>query len=381
VLVAMSGGVDSSVAAARLMAEGFDVVGVTLHLWDYPDDGSVKGRCCAPEDVHDARRVADVLGFPHYAFDRRELFEREVVAPFVESYLAGETPSPCVRCNRGVKMRELMHLADRLGASRVATGHYVRVVDGGEQGLELHRARDLAKDQSYFLHMLSDAVLRRLVFPLGDLDKPAVRAEALRLGLPGAAKGESQELCFVPTGRYDELVEARAQQRVRPGPILGPDGSVVGEHAGVHRFTVGQRRNLGVAVGSRAYVVDIDVESGAVRLGERSELACSEALVGELSLRDRVKLPFCSDVAVRYRGRTVRAEVVAAPDDGGDAPAGRALVRFHEPVHAVVPGQFAVFYDGDRVLGGGVIQKAHAVAVARVSGGTADEQGMARSVS
>jgi tRNA-uridine 2-sulfurtransferase len=358
VLVAMSGGVDSSVAAARLMAEGFDVVGVTLHLWDYPDDGSVKGRCCAPEDVHDARRVADVLGFPHYAFDRRELFEREVVAPFVESYLAGETPSPCVRCNRGVKMRELMHLADRLGASRVATGHYVRVIEG-EQGLELYRARDLAKDQSYFLHMLPDEVLRRLVFPLGDLDKPAVRAEALRLGLPGAAKGESQELCFVPTGRYDELVELRAKDRVRPGPILGPDGSVVGEHAGVHRFTVGQRRNLGVAVGSRAYVVDIDVESGAVRLGERTELAAGEALVGELSLRDRVKLPFHCDVAVRYRGRTVRAEVLAAEDGAApDGVAGRARVRFAEPVHAVVPGQFAVFYDGDRVLGGGVIQKA-----------------------
>jgi tRNA-specific 2-thiouridylase len=254
-------------------------------------------------------------------------------------------------------MRELMHLADRLGASRVATGHYVRVAES-ERGLDLYRARDLAKDQSYFLHMLQDAVLRRLVFPLGDLDKPAVRAEALRLGLPGAAKGESQELCFVPTGRYDELVELRAKDRVRPGPILGPDGSVVGEHAGVHRFTVGQRRNLGVAVGSRAYVVDIDVESGAVKLGERAELAAGEALVGELSLRDRVNLPFSCDVAVRYRGRTVRAEVVAAPDEAKDGATSRALVRFAEPVHAVVPGQFAVFYDGDRVLGGGVIQKA-----------------------
>jgi tRNA-specific 2-thiouridylase len=357
VIVAMSGGVDSSVAAARLMAQGYDVVGVTLHLWDYPDDGSVKGRCCAPEDVHDARRVADVLGFPHYAFDRRELFESEVVAPFVESYLAGETPSPCVRCNRGVKIRELVRLADRLGASRVATGHYVRIEEH-EGRMELFRAKDLGKDQSYFLHMLPDSTLRRLMFPLGDLGKPEVRAEALRLGLPGAKKGESQELCFVPTGRYDELVEFRAKDRVRPGPIVGPDGKVVGEHAGVHRFTVGQRRNLGVAVGARAYVVDIDVPSGTVRLGEREELACAEAWVGELSLRDRVKLPFLSDVSVRYRGKTVRAEVVAAdPAPQPSETPTSARVLFREPVHAVVPGQFAVFYDGERVLGGGVIQR------------------------
>lgn len=367
VLVAMSGGVDSSVAAARLMAQGYDVVGVTLHLWDYPDDGSVKGRCCAPEDVHDARRVADVLGFPHYAFDRRELFESEVVTPFVESYLAGETPSPCVRCNRGVKVRELIRLADRLGASRVATGHYVRVEERGGD-VELFRARDLAKDQSYFLHMLPDATLRRLMFPLGELGKPEVRAEALRLGLPGAKKGESQELCFVPTGRYDELVEARAAARVRPGPIVGPDGRVVGQHAGVHRFTVGQRRNLGVAVGARAYVVDIDVPSGTVRLGDRDELSCTEAWVSELSLRDRVRLPFSCEVAVRYRGRTVRARVEAdsaRSDSARPVGPGPVKVVFQGPVHAVVPGQFAVFYDGDRVLGGGVIEKA---VTARASG-------------
>ncbi|HYQ31092.1 MAG TPA: tRNA 2-thiouridine(34) synthase MnmA, partial [Polyangiaceae bacterium] len=219
VLIAMSGGVDSSVAAARLCAQGYDVVGVTLHLWDYPDDGSVKSRCCAPEDVHDARRVADLLGIPHYAFDRRELFQREVVAPFVESYLEGETPSPCVRCNRGVKIRELFQLADRLSAARVATGHYARVLANGTN-FELHRGRDHGKDQSYFLHMLGQDALSRLIFPLGDSDKPEIRAEALRLDLPGAQKGESQELCFVPTGRYDAFVAERAPERVRPGPIV-----------------------------------------------------------------------------------------------------------------------------------------------------------------
>src|SRR6187402_2661731 len=191
VLVAMSGGVDSSVAAALLLAQGYDIVGVTLHLWDYPDDGSTKGRCCAPEDVHDARRVADVLGFPHYAFDRRELFEREVVAPFVESYLAGETPSPCVRCNRGVKLRELVTLADRLDAPFIATGHYARIRQTAA-GPELFAAKDLAKDQSYFLHMLPLSTLSRLMFPLGELDKATVRAKAAELNLPGAHKGESQ---------------------------------------------------------------------------------------------------------------------------------------------------------------------------------------------
>ncbi len=346
-LIAMSGGVDSSVAAARLLADGWEVVGVTLHLWDYPDDGSVRGRCCAPEDIHDARRVADVLGIPHYAFDRRQEFEREIVTPFVESYLKGETPSPCVRCNRGVKMRELFRLADQLGAERVATGHYARIRREGEV-LQLLRARDTTKDQSYFLHMLGQPELMRLAFPLGDSEKHEVRAEAERLGLPGAGKGESQELCFVPTGRYDELVSARAADRLRPGPIVDADGRVVGSHGGVHRFTRGQRKNLGVALGERAFVVDIDAASATVRLGSREQLAASVAELDELSLATDVCLPLRAEVAVRYRGEAYPAEVRAAPGGG-------AQVRFDSPVRAVVPGQFAVFYQGDRVLGGGRI--------------------------
>src|SRR5882672_10678374 len=221
----MSGGVDSSVAAARLLEQGFDVVGVTLHLWDYPDDGSVRGRCCAPEDQHDARRVADQLGIAHYAFDRRELFAREVVDPFVESYLSGSTPSPCVSCNRSVKMLELFALADRLGASKVATGHYARVVHNGSRH-ELYRGRDAAKDQSYFLHTLSEAQLARLDFPLGEATKVEVRQDAQDRRLPGAEKGESQELCFVPKGRYDGFVEGRAKGRVRPGPLIDEAGRV-----------------------------------------------------------------------------------------------------------------------------------------------------------
>ncbi|HEY6078377.1 MAG TPA: tRNA 2-thiouridine(34) synthase MnmA [Polyangiaceae bacterium] len=355
ILVAMSGGVDSSVAAARLMAAGHDVVGVTLHLWDYPDDGSVKSRCCAPEDIHDARRVADALGFPHYAFDRRELFEREVIAPFVDGYLGGETPSPCVRCNRGVKLRELMTLADRLDASLVATGHYARIVRQGGRA-ELHRGRDASKDQSYFLHMLPEATLTRLCFPLGDSDKAEVRAEAQRLALPGAGKGESQELCFVPTGRYDTFVSERAGERLRPGPIVDESGREVGQHAGVHRFTIGQRRNLGVALGKPSYVVDIDPQQGRVSLGPVERLLASSASLAELSLASDVQLPLQAEVQVRYRGTPLPARIVAA--EGG------ARVHFEKPVQAVVPGQFAVFYAGERVLGGGLIRSAEAATLA-----------------
>ena len=346
----MSGGVDSSVAAARLLARGLDVVGVTLHLWDYPDDGSVKSRCCAPEDIHDARRVADVLGFPHYAFDRRELFRSEVVEPFVDAYLSGETPSPCVRCNRGVKIKELMHLADRLDADRVATGHYARVVED-EGRCELHRARDAAKDQSYFLHMLAEDVLRKLVFPLGEATKAEVREEAQRLGLAGAGKGESQELCFVPSGRYDAFVKERADGRLRPGPIIDGAGRVVGQHGGIHAFTVGQRRNLGVALGERAYVVGVDPESATVRLGRHEELLAQGAIVDDLSLCADLRLPAAVDVVVRYRGKPVACTLEAL--DGKSA-----LLRFGSPIQAVVPGQFAVFYRGDRALGGGLIRKA-----------------------
>lgn len=352
----MSGGVDSSVAAARLLAQGFDVVGVTLHLWDYPDDGSVKSRCCAPEDIHDARRVADALGFPHYAFDRRELFQREVVQPFVDGYLDGETPSPCVRCNRGVKIKELIQLADRLDASRVATGHYARLVER-EGRTELYRGKDASKDQSYFLHMLDQQTLSRLCFPLGDSDKAEVRAEAVKLDLPGAHKGESQELCFVPTGRYDSFVNERAQGRVRPGPIVDEHGKVVGQHEGVHKFTVGQRRNLGVALGKPSYVVGIDPEQGRIELGPVDKLMASSAELGDVSLAHDLSLPLSAQVQVRYRGKPLAARILKSP--------GGARVVFEQPVQAVVPGQFAVFYDGDRVLGGGLIKRAeHAVAAA-----------------
>jgi tRNA-specific 2-thiouridylase len=354
VLVAMSGGVDSSVAAARLVEQGHDVVGVTLHLWDYPDDGSVRGRCCAPEDLFDARRVADRLGIPHYTFDRRELFQREVVTPFVDAYLGGETPSPCVSCNRSVKLRELLALADDLGARTVATGHYARV-DTTRDPPELLRAVDRSKDQSYFLHMLQPAELARVIFPLGASTKAEVRASALALGLPGAGKGESQELCFVPQGRYDQFVAERANGRLAPGSIVNEAGTELGQHSGIHRFTIGQRRHLGVAVGERAYVVDIDAGSQRVTLGTRERLLAHGARLDQVSLMPDVRVPFSSDAVVRYRGQPVGVRVTRL--DSGALEA-----AFTSPVHAVVPGQVMVFYTGERVLGGGRISEALKVA-------------------
>jgi tRNA-specific 2-thiouridylase len=354
VIVAMSGGVDSAVAAARLVDDGWDVVGVTLHLWDYPEEGDARahGRCCAPEDQYDARRTADALGFPHFTFDRRELFARTVVAPFVESYVAGETPSPCSACNRGVKIAELVTLADRLGAVKIATGHYARL--GRDRDHErgapfLREGRDRGKDQSYFLYATPEHALDRLVFPLGESDKTEVRAEAIARRLPGAHKGESQELCFVGTGAgaYAAFVEARAMGRIRPGPVVDGSGRVVGAHDGIHRFTIGQRKGLGVALGKPAFVAAIDPETATVRLGDEGELLASGARLEDVVLAPGVTLPREARVRVRYRHEGARASV----DAHGE-------VRFAAPVRAVSRGQIAVFYDGDRVLGGGRIASA-----------------------
>lgn len=345
----MSGGVDSAVAAARLVDEGHDVVGVTLHLWDYPedDDDKAHGRCCAPEDQYDARRTADAIGIPHFTFDRRELFTRTVVNPFVEAYLAGETPSPCTACNRGVKLGELVALADRLGASHVATGHYARMGRTDDGSPFVREGADKNKDQSYFLFATPHEQLERLVFPLGESHKPEVRAEAVRRNLPGATKGESQELCFVGAGQgaYAAFVEERAKDRVRPGPIVDAHGRIVGAHDGIHRFTIGQRKGLGVALGKPAFVTSIDAASGTVHLGEGQGLGQDHAEVEDLVLAPGVILPFDARVRVRYRHEGELARVEAS--DRG------AKLAFERPVRAVSRGQVAVFYDGDRVLGGG----------------------------
>lgn len=357
IVVAMSGGVDSSVAAARLVDAGYDVIGVTLHLWDYPDDRSEKGRCCAPEDQHDARRAADHLGIPHFTFDRRELFKAHVVDPFVESYVEGKTPSPCIACNRSVKMRELFPLAERLGAELIATGHYAKTVTGSDGKTRLFRGKDRVKDQSYFLHMLRQDELARLVLPLGDATKEEVRAEAFARRIPRADKGESQELCFVPNGKYGSFVGDRAgRDRVRPGPILDDQGRVVGQHEGVHLFTIGQRKGIGVALGRPVFVVGIDPDDASVKLGDEQALLSKGALLRDGAWSDDVVFPLEADVRVRARhdGQRATIERVADPVTGNET----YLVRFHEPVKAVSPGQIAVAYDGERVFGGALITSA-----------------------
>jgi tRNA-uridine 2-sulfurtransferase len=355
VLVAMSGGVDSSVAAARLHDAGFEVVGVTLHLWDYPDAGGGRGhgRCCAPEDQYDARRVAEAVGFAHFTFDRRPLFASTVVTPFVDAYLAGETPSPCADCNRGVKLAELLALADRLGARGVATGHYARIQRGPDGSPHLLMGADRDKDQSYFLYASPRAWLERLVFPLGESTKGEVRAEAARRGLPGAGKGESQELCFVGARARDyvDFVAARAEGRVRPGRIVDRHGHAVGVHGGVHRFTIGQRKGIGVALGKPAFVTRIEPETATVHLGGEPELLSRRAAVSHLSLAEGVSLPTRARVRIRYRHDGQAATISATSER-------EALVVFDEPVRAVTPGQIAVFYEGDRVLGGGRVRGA-----------------------
>jgi tRNA-specific 2-thiouridylase len=275
-----------------------------------------------------------------------------------------------VSCNRGVKVRELLQIADDLGARYVATGHYARV-DSSREPVALLRALDRGKDQSYFLHMLPPEVLARLMFPLGASSKGEVRAQALELGLAGADKGESQELCFVQQGRYAEFVSGRAPERVRPGAIVDEAGRRLGTHAGIHRFTLGQRKNLGVATGERAYVVGVDVESRAVTLGPRERLLARGARVERASLAPDVSLPLSCEVAVRYRGQLQRARVERAGDSGVE-------IQFEAPVQAVVPGQVAVLYDGERVLGGGSIDAALSIDEAAFDRASVDATGNAR---
>jgi tRNA-specific 2-thiouridylase len=354
VVVAMSGGVDSSVAAARMCEQGHEVVGVTLHLWDYAPEAPERSRCCAPEDIHDARRVADHLGIAHYSFDRRALFAEQVVAPFVEAYLAGRTPSPCVWCNRTTKLPALLDIAQRLGATAVATGHYARVLRDGGGVLRLHRGRDSSKDQSYFLYMLRPEQLSRLRLPLGESTKEEVRAEARFRRLPGADKGESQELCFVGEG-YIPFVEQRAAGRIRSGPIEDTSGRPLGVHGGIHRYTVGQRKGLGVALGAPAFVVGIDRERAAVIVGRAESARVGGAVLVDGSWADDVVFPTEAVLQVRSQHRGVAAELV---HDAAESRLPTVRARFAQPIAGVSPGQIAVAYRGDRVLGGGTISAA-----------------------
>ncbi|WP_119462349.1 tRNA 2-thiouridine(34) synthase MnmA [Rhodospirillaceae bacterium SYSU D60014] len=359
VVVAMSGGVDSSVVAALLKGEGYDVVGITLQLYDHGAAVGRKGACCAGQDIHDARRVADRLGIPHYVLDYESRFRSAVMEDFAETYLAGETPIPCVRCNQRVKFRDLLDTARDLGAAALATGHYVRRMMGGE-GPELHRAVDPVRDQSYFLFATTAEQLDFLRFPLGDKPKAETRALAERLGLAVAAKPDSQDICFVPTGGYARVVEKLRPGAVEPGDIVHVDGRVLGRHDGIINYTVGQRRGLRVADdGTPLYVVRLDPTSRRVVVGPKAALATGSLTVRDLNWLAREPLgPEGRPVTVKLRSASPPAPARIFAADG------TVRVQLTQPQFGVAPGQACVVYDGDRVLGGGWIARDQAALAA-----------------
>ncbi len=351
VVVAMSGGVDSSVTAALLADQGFEVIGITLQLYDHGMAQGRKGACCAGQDIHDASRVAATIGIPHYVLDYERRFHTSVIEEFADAYLRGETPIPCVRCNQGVKFTDLMATARDLGADALATGHYIDRREGTD-GLELHRAADATRDQSYFLFATTRDQLEFLRFPLGTVaGKDETRALAQRFGLDVAEKPDSQDICFVPGGRYGDVIKKLRPGAEKPGDIVHVDGTVLGRHRGVIHYTVGQRRGLGIASAEPLYVVGIEPEGARLLVGPRQALACSRIrLTGVNWLGDGDFAGRELDVTVKLRSTQdpVGARIRAGLDGGAE-------VELTRPEYGVSPGQACVFYGGTRLLGGGWI--------------------------
>lgn len=347
VVVAMSGGVDSAVAAALLVEAGFEVVGVTLQLHDQRATRRDGRSCCAGRDIADARAVAERLEIPHYLLDREERFRAAVIEDFAAAYAAGRTPVPCVRCNERVKFADLLDFARDLGAAALATGHYARRL-AGPDGPELHRAVDHRRDQSYFLFSTPADTLGFLLFPLGELTKDEVRRIAAARGLPVASKPDSQDLCFVAAGEHAELVAALRPEAAIPGEIVHVDGRILGRHDGIAHFTVGQRRGLKVATGEPLYVTAIDARRARLEVGPKRAALVESCTLEGCSWLAEPRAEEVLEVRHRYNEPPVPARIVTSPD-------GRAIVRFLEPQAGVAPGQACVAWRGSRLLGGGWI--------------------------
>jgi tRNA-specific 2-thiouridylase len=368
IAVAMSGGVDSSTVAAMLRAEGHNLIGLTMQLWNQrrlagregmPEQ--VTGRCCSLDDVYDARRVAQQIGIPYYVVNHEDRFEREVVRPFVQEYLSGRTPIPCSLCNNHLKFDQLLVVARQIGAERVATGHYARVsYDETRQRWLLRRPADHSKDQTYFLFGLTQDQLSRTLFPLGDMTKPQVRELAHQQGLAIAEKPDSQEICFVPGGDYKRFIDAYLAEQgeslpATAGELVTTSGEVIGEHAGIHNFTVGQRKGLGVATGSPLYVIQISGAQKQVIVGGEENLYSKTLRARRVNLIsvDDLREPMRVTIKIRHRHEPAAATIERIA--GADSTSDEVLATFDEPQRAITPGQAAVFYDGDIVVGGGWI--------------------------
>ncbi|MDT8901039.1 tRNA 2-thiouridine(34) synthase MnmA [Anaeroselena agilis] len=353
VVVAMSGGVDSSLTAALLVHQGYDVIGATMQIWDNEREDADERGCCSLSAVADARRVADRLGIPYYVLNFRALFQETVVDYFIAEYAAGRTPNPCIACNRYVKFEGLLKKALALGAEYVATGHYARIgYDGTRKRFLLRKGVDSTKDQSYALYHLNQHTLRHFLMPLGEYTKVETRRMAREIGLAVADKPDSQEICFVPDDDYQRFLAEKAPGSLRPGDIVDTHGRILGRHKGLPLYTVGQRKGLGIAAGRPLYVVALDTDRNQVIVGDDDDVFASELIAGDLNYIafDDLSAPLAAAVKIRYSAREAPAIITPFTD-------GQVRIRFETPQRAITPGQSVVFYDGDIVLGGGIIGK------------------------